>query len=439
MEKRFPLTWSFEGTRSRLGKLMPPKYGLLKYVIEAAHASDARNLHIIPVTVSYDQVRDAEEYAREQAGVPKAPESLSWLIGYIRSLAKPMGKIYVDFGEPVVLPQAPAPDEKLALERIAFQVAVNANKVTPITLPALVSMTLLGTYPRALTEREVTREVEALYRWCLDRALRISPDFDQDYITNMQQQLQLMIDEGIVVRFEGGPETVYGIIEGKAPVASYYRNTIVHFFLNKAITELALIATAQTPSQGDEPETVFWQVVDDLRDLFKFEFFYPPSEVFREEIREELSRVNHQWHEELARGVSGARKLLLQMTPQVAHMTLQMFAEAYSVAADVMVARPDTLDDMQAFIDACMRYGRQAYLQRRVSSDASLGKLLFQNAWKSFSARKLTDESRPDFEAARQRQAAALSELVRQVEISRASSIASRGAQTLRDTARVTL
>ena len=48
MEKRFPMNWAFEGTRSRMGKLMPPRYGLLKYVLEACHAADARKIHIIP-------------------------------------------------------------------------------------------------------------------------------------------------------------------------------------------------------------------------------------------------------------------------------------------------------------------------------------------------------------------------------------------------------
>ena len=49
MEKRFPMTWAFEGTRSRTGKLMPPRLGLLKYVLEAAYTTDARDIHMIPV------------------------------------------------------------------------------------------------------------------------------------------------------------------------------------------------------------------------------------------------------------------------------------------------------------------------------------------------------------------------------------------------------
>ncbi|GIR71840.1 MAG: hypothetical protein CM15mP74_30910 [Halieaceae bacterium] len=147
MEKRFPMTWSFEGTRSRLGKLMPPKYGLLKYVLEGAHHAGSQDIHIIPVSVSYDLVRDAEEYAREQSGTPKAPESVGWMVRYIKSLARPMGRIHVDFGEPVRLDTAPDPNDQLAISKIAFQVAVEANRVTPATFPAVVSTALLGAFP----------------------------------------------------------------------------------------------------------------------------------------------------------------------------------------------------------------------------------------------------------------------------------------------------
>ena len=172
MEKRFPMTWSFEGTRSRLGKLMPPKYGLLKYVLEGAHHAGSQDIHIIPVSVSYDLIRDAEEYAREQSGTPKAPESIGWLIRYLRSLARPMGRIHVDFGQPVCLPIAPDPSDQLAISKIAFQVAVEANRVTPATFPAVVSTSLLGAFPRALTEAEIILDVTVMTQWATSRGVR---------------------------------------------------------------------------------------------------------------------------------------------------------------------------------------------------------------------------------------------------------------------------
>ena len=436
MEKRFPLTWSFEGTRSRLGKLMPPKYGVLKYVLEGCHSAGSSDIHIIPVTVSYDLIRDAEEYAREQSGVPKAPESLSWLVGYIRSLARPMGKIYVDFGEPVVLPEAPSPDDRLALAKIAFQVAVEANRVTPITYPAVICMALLGVYPRAQTESEVAATVDDIITWAKGRNLRMSSDLDQQQLQDTGQLLDLMIGEGIITRFTGGPTTVYGIEAANVAVASYYRNTIVHFFVNKALIELALIAVAESEAQGSAAE-LFWQEVLELRDLFKFEFFYPPTEAFRQEIAAELELLDPNWASELSEGSKGARRLLLRASPHVAHMTLQMYVESYSIAADLLAnLAPGETIGTEDFIDRCMNYGKQALLQRRISSEASNLKLLFKNAWDMLTSRNLTDQSLPDYSDARLAQAAALDRLIHRVEISRASAIASRGRPTIRDGAR---
>jgi len=436
MEKRFPLTWSFEGTRSRLGKLMPPKYGVLKYVLEGCHSAGSSDIHIIPVTVSYDLIRDAEEYAREQSGVPKAPESLSWLVGYIRSLARPMGKIYVDFGEPVVLPEAPSPDDRMALAKIAFQVAVEANRVTPITYPAVICMALLGVYPRAQTESEVAATVDDIITWAKGRNLRMSSDLDQQQLQDTGQLLDLMIGEGIITRFTGGPTTVYGIEAANVAVASYYRNTIVHFFVNKALIELALIAVAESEAQGSAAE-LFWQEVLELRDLFKFEFFYPPTEAFRQEIAAELELLDPNWASELSEGSKGARRLLLRASPHVAHMTLQMYVESYSIAADLLAnLAPGETIGTEDFIDRCMNYGKQALLQRRISSEASNLKLLFKNAWDMLTSRNLTDQSLPDYSDARLAQAAALDRLIHRVEISRASAIASRGRPTIRDGAR---
>ena len=434
MEKRFPMTWSFEGTRSRLGKLMPPKYGLLKYVLEGAHHAGSRDIHIIPVSVSYDLVRDAEEYAREQSGTPKAPESVAWLVRYLRSLARPMGRIHVDFGQPVKLDQAPAPDDQLAISKIAFQVAVEANRVTPATFPAVVSAALLGAFPRALIEREIANEITVITDWAVARGVKLSPDFNSGFADDMAGPLGNMIEEGIITRFKGGPETVYGIGDGQAPIASFYRNTIVHFFLHRAVAELALLAVSEI-ERGEPPLEYFWQVVRDLRDLFKFEFFYPDSQRFEDEINTELCRDTPDWRQQISDDTNNARALLDKLSPKLGHMTLTIFAEAYSIGADILVkwGDKDGLNE-SVFIDRCMSYGKQAYLQRRISSEASIGKLLFANAWKMLTSRGLIADT-----TQRTVQAESLNQLIRRLEVIRALSIADRGASTLRDVARGTI
>lgn len=425
MEKRFPMNWSFEGTRSRMGKLMPPRYGLLKYVLEACHSTDARNIHIIPISISYDLIRDVEEYATEQTGRGKGAESLRWLIGYIRSLARPMGKVYMDIGEPVILNRAPDPGDSLALSKIAFEVAVEANQVTPITFPSLVTMSLLGSAPRALTRDEVLEDITRLLRWARDRNLRISADLDAGFSDKVEELLQIMIDEGIVTRYDEGPEVIYGIGINQHAVASYYRNTVIHFFVNKAIIEVALLRASE--NEGEGALKIFWEEVDRQRDLYKFEFFYAPTEEFHKQIRDELSRYAQNWEELVAQGTVGFGQLLNGMIPLVSHVTLQTYAEAYSVVA-TLVARmehSETLTEEEC-VSQALNYGRQAYLQRRIGSDASIGKLLFKNAYKTLGSRGLIEAGDESLAERRQAMARELREQMRRLELIRAIASSSR-------------
>jgi glycerol-3-phosphate O-acyltransferase len=426
MGKRFPMNWAFEGTRSRLGKLMPPRYGLLKYVLEACDATDARDIHIIPISISYDLIRDVEEYATEQTSHGKGAESLRWLIGYLRSLARPMGKVYVDIGEPVVLDRAPDPGDRLALSKIAFEVAVEANHVTAITFPSLATMSLLGAAPKALTEKEVVADLNALLRWASARGIRVSKDFNLTFADHIPSLLGIMLDEGIVTLYDEGPEVVYGIGLNQHTVASYYRNTVIHFFVNKAIIELALLKASE--NEGPDALNIFWAEVDQLRDLFKFEFFYAPTEMFHQQIRKELSRYDKDWQTLLSRGTFAFGQLLNRMTPLVSHVTLLIFTEAYSIVAALAarMGHSETLVEQACVTDA-LKLGRQAYLQRRISSEASIGKLLFNNGFKMLQSRGLTDAGEPILAERRLKQSHQLRDLLRRLDLIRAIGVASRG------------
>lgn len=389
LEKRFPLTWSFEGTRSRVGKLMPPRYGLLKYVIEAAHANDAENLHIIPIAINYDLIGDVKDYAVEQAGASKQPESLRWFIGYLRGLRQPLGRIYMDIGEPVVLEKAPPPEDTLALHKVAFQVGVEVNRVTPLTLPSLGTMILLGSAPRALTREELLREMGSLTRWAREREIRMTSDFEPENESALNELADTMVANGLITRYDGGPERVYAISPEQHGVASYYRNTTIHYFVNKAIIELALMKPGQPSSN---PVESFWEEAVRLRDLFKFEFFYTPTAQFQDDVRAELARYDAEWERHLAEEEGYAQRLLGDFFPLVAHATLLHFTEAYRVVADVLALQPEDANlEEKDCVNQALAYGRQAYLQQRISSQAAIGKLLFQNAWKLFHNMKLTE------------------------------------------------
>ena len=400
LEKRFPMTWAFEGTRSRLGKLMPPRYGLLKYVMDGAHANDVRDINIVPVVTSFDLIRDVEEYASEQTGRIKAPESLSWFLGYVKSLREPMGKVYVDFGEPVEIAHAPGPDDKLALSKIAFEVAVNANRATPLTLTSLMCFSLLGVAPRAMTAVELRAIIGFFVEWAEERGIRYSDDLVEKDIGRIQDTVDTLVDSGLFVRHDQGSAVVYAIEPDKHPLASYYRNSIIHHFLDKAIIELALFKARETDA-ADAP-TVFWSETERLRDLFKFEFFYPPKDEFRVNLVAELTRADADWERKLEQGGAMLSSLINRFQPLVGHAVFLPFVESYSVVLEVLarLGPDETLDSKPCAIEA-LKEGRQAYLLRRITSEASIGKILFENGYKMAESQGLTGPTTPEITAAR--------------------------------------
>jgi glycerol-3-phosphate O-acyltransferase len=335
-------------------------------------------------------MRDVQDYASEQAGKLKKPESLKWFIGYLSSLRQPMGRIYLDFGESVVLDRAPDPDDQMALPKIAFEVAVEANKVTPITLPAVACMVLLGAAPRALTIREIQAEILAIIRWAHARGIRLTSDFRPKRLSHVQDLADAMKGMGLLIRYDEGTDTVFGIEPAQHLMASYYRNTIIHHFVNKAILELALLQASEAPD--GESLDVFWDETLRLRNFFKFEFFYPARKKFRKQLRAELERTDPRWEERLQAGQQETLMMLKEMQPLLAHATLLPFVEAYSVVFDLL-ARLDASAGMQEeeCVTRALKVGKQAYLQRRITSEASIGKLLFQNGYKLGSNLELTN------------------------------------------------
>jgi glycerol-3-phosphate O-acyltransferase len=423
LEKRFPMSWAFEGGRSRLGKLMPPRYGLLKYVLEAAHDRGVENLHIVPFVTSFDLIRDVDEYALEQRGRTKKPESAIWFLGYLRSLRRPMGRMRVDLGEAVVLDRSPPANDRMALAKVAFQVAVEANRATPLTVSALTCLILLGAAPRGATERELAAVMTLLTEWAQARGIRLADEFvgmDRAALVGLADKL---VANGLIVREGRGADTVYAIDTAKHAAASYYRNTIVHHFLDKAIIELALVKAAE----GDEDDTAaaFWNEAALLRDWLKFEFFFAPQDAFRANLAAELATLAPDWAKYLGEGPAGAAALLAKLHPLVGHAALLPFVEAYTqVFEQLAAAAPGEDIDAATATRRSLEQAERAYLLRRISSQASIGRILFDNGYQLAANLALTGPADEPRLAARRAMVAELAALLRRMERMRLESLA---------------
>ena len=332
LSKRFPLTWAFEGTRSRVGKLMPPRYGILKYVLESVRDMDLDELQIVPVALNYDLINDVSDYVAEQQGAIKTPESLRWFVGYLRRFKTSHGRIYLDFGEPIKVTRDMETSSSLDIQKIAFQVGVRANKVSPITLTSLLCLILLGIAPRALTEAQLRREIDRIRDWSMLRGIPMTDSFEPENESSALKLGSEVVQSGLVTLFDQGPDVVFAIAAERHGIANYYRNSIVHHFIVKSIAELALLRVADYPKVTEQG---FWNQIELLRDSFKFEFFYNPSDAFRQQVDEELCRYDEQWEMKLQNDPDFAMSFLRQLTPHYSHSTLQPYIDAYAIVAGI--------------------------------------------------------------------------------------------------------
>jgi glycerol-3-phosphate O-acyltransferase len=241
------------------------------------------------------------------------------------------------------------------------------------------SLSLLGAAPRAQTIEELQSDMNSLREWSKGRDIRFTSDFDDNNEDHMQELITNMVNSELINRYDEGPEIVYAVAADQHTMASYYRNTIVHHFVNKAISEMSLVAAA---TDNENPLAAFWREADRLKDMFKFEFFYEPTEQFHENIKKELNHYDETWESSMGDRHYVSR-LLRNMKPLVAHCCLKPYIEAYRIVADVFAGMKatETLDE-KGLVAASFKYGRQAYLQRRISSKASIGEILFKNGYK---------------------------------------------------------
>ncbi|MFP5332042.1 MAG: 1-acyl-sn-glycerol-3-phosphate acyltransferase [Acidimicrobiia bacterium] len=371
VEKRFPLEWYMEGGRSRSGKLLPPKLGMLGWVVDAVRQGRADDLYLIPTSIAYDQIQDVKDYANESAGGEKRKESFGWALDAIRSLRRRYGHIHVRFAEPISVAKEVdlASDEELDLQKLAFEVMYRISRVTPITPTAVVSSALLSARGEAMSARQVASlgaDIAALVQtngWPTTERLA----FDRPEMA--EAVLERLVEHGSATRQAG----VYRLDPQQALQAAYYRNTIVHYFVPGAIAELALAATDTADPLDD-----FWAEVNRLRDLLKFEFFFADREEFRTDLARELDREVPGWQQDVA--AAEASSVLARMVPLRAHWAVLPFLEAYRVVADELADTDGPVDDEKAFIAAAMERGKRERLIGEVEADESVSKALMHSA-----------------------------------------------------------
>ncbi|NEX64502.1 glycerol-3-phosphate 1-O-acyltransferase PlsB [Noviherbaspirillum galbum] len=266
--KGYSIEYFIEGGRSRTGRLLEPKAGMLAMTVQSFLREPARPIVFVPIYIGYEKLFEGRTYIGELMGRPKKKESLLDLLLSVRELKKNFGKVHLNFGEPVRLPdildaahpgwrEEPQPDEDRtearpawlgkSIERLMRRLSTGINAAAVIGPVNLVSLALLATPRHAMDAHQLVRLLDAYRR--LAAALPYSP---QTQLTGMDGAAMLDYCESLKL-VQRQPHPLGDIIHfppEEAVLCSYARNNVLHAFATPAL--VASIATRHAAmTRGD--------------------------------------------------------------------------------------------------------------------------------------------------------------------------------------------
>jgi glycerol-3-phosphate O-acyltransferase len=385
IRNRTPLTWSIEGTRSRTGKLSPPKLGILNWVVESCQREQMDKVLLVPVSIAFDRIAEIDDYVAIQSGAPKRKESLRWFLDYIFGMRTPNGKVYVRYGKPLALGDTTSLSTGMLgkesggkgsqITRMAFEVCSRIEQITPIKSADVLAMVLLGANGRALTTAEIYQQAADITSLVRQRNLPAASGFSLDNPEEVSAAVLALQGSGLVRTFDKSRAPVSYIPREKRLAAAYYRNTITHYFLSAALAEIGL-ASCALDIEKPGPELLQDHVLS-LRDLYKFEFFYKPTGEFLAEVQLEADQRYPNW----ASGAHSLQKLLREQPPRFGHAILRSITESYLIVAVTLLEMDTTaVYNQKKFIAPLLAQGEQMLLRRTISCESSVSQDLFTTA-----------------------------------------------------------
>jgi glycerol-3-phosphate O-acyltransferase len=287
-----------EGGRSRTGKLLPPKFGILNFVLDSLLSGRVEDAIICPVSTQYDKVIETEGYVTELLGVPKKKENLAdFLAGGHSVLSLQLGRVDVRFHEPWSLrdfineqlsrqSRIPAnikvdwKDMKNQVVRqkllrtLGYKVLADINAVSVVMPTALIGTVLLTLRGRGVGRAELIRRVEWLTCRIQAKGGRVA-HFGTAPVSDVIERGLEVLGKDLVRVVDGLAEPTYYAVDRFQ--LSFYRNMTIHLFISEALVAAALYTRVK---QGGGPaiQDIRYQDLEDqvlfLSSLFRGEFIY---------------------------------------------------------------------------------------------------------------------------------------------------------------------
>ncbi|GAN00936.1 acyltransferase [Mucor ambiguus] len=283
-----------EGTRSRLGKLLQPKLGVVKIILDALVDNRFSDCHIVPISLGYDKIIETSSYATELLGTPKEKESLWGVLTNSRLLQLKWGRVDVRLGRPYSLRDwlddqvkmrgpmdlTDSTQKSILLKSLGYRVLADINAISVVMPSALVGTVILTLRGRGVGRSELIRRVGWLKKIIEDKGGQVS-EFHE-------MSTGEIVDKTVVIHKDLiGERKGKDIVEPTFyPIAafelSYYRNQVIHLFVEEAIVCAALYSVIKKGGGKPLQRMQYSDLLDEisfLSSLLKLDMIYKPGGV----------------------------------------------------------------------------------------------------------------------------------------------------------------
>lgn len=360
-----------EGGRSRTGKILTPKLGVLTAIVEAFCEGIRRDLYLVPVSIQYGRVVEEEAYQRELGGAEKQAESLSALMKARKVLGRRHGTAYVTFGRPISLQAelgarkesfrnvgdaAIEQERRRFIQKLGFRLLRDVNDIT-VAGATSISATVLLSLPRdACRHRELVTRALTLVDFLRWQGVRLSDSLERNAAGEFRESLSFLSDAGLIQCLTTEDALVIHVQREKRLALDFYKNNTIHFFLLPSLLSDAVCRGLE--GEALQSDIAWWL------DLLRWEFPLPEKGRTASELERLLAYLN----EKVApAGGASAEEILESPLVQVTRAVLDNFREAYWVAALGLMSVPD---------GGVPRKEALAQIQKRYATALLLGEVL---------------------------------------------------------------
>jgi glycerol-3-phosphate O-acyltransferase len=394
LEEGSNIEFFIEGGRSRTGKLILPKLGLLSMLMDAYRNGASNDLTFMPISIGYDRVLEESSYLHELEGGQKKPENIWQVLKARKLLKKRYGRIYIRFNEAISLNQLLA-RQGLSLKdmtskqhnelcrNLGFRIINSIDTVSVVTPHALVAAALLNMAKKRFSSEELMADIEIYLNYMVSQNAILADTLLIDPSHAVLQVLDSYLNRNFIERYDEESESAfspaeYKVIVSKRPILEYYKNNCIVFFVPAVFTATTILEKDAFQFQASDihPGYAF------LRHFFKNEFAYDVEKTPEYHVRKTLKAfiddaiiMPHPTLPDTYRVTSaGFRKLRLFAR------FLKTYFESYWVALNFFMRYPQNTVDANVRSKKIQSRGQRMYKRREIAHKEALSKINFKNA-----------------------------------------------------------